>query len=87
MTESERDWVECYSGHTYAQEPRVVVWRGRRFEVDRIEGRWRTPEGPVFRVVTAPGAKFDLVYTENIDRWTIRPAGGEAGVALDDPLG
>jgi hypothetical protein len=38
-------------------------------------------------VVTAPGAKFDLVYAENIDRWTIRPAGGEAETALDDLLG
>jgi hypothetical protein len=38
-------------------------------------------------VVTAPGAKFDLVYAENIDRWTIRPAGVEAETALDDLLG
>ena len=22
--------VECYSGHTYAQEPRAFVWQGRR---------------------------------------------------------
>jgi len=42
--------VECYSGHTYAQEPRAFTWHGERYEVERIIKRWRTPEGPSFRV-------------------------------------
>jgi len=86
VTESELDRVECYSGYTYAQEPRAVVWRGRRFEVDRIEQRWRTPEGPAFRVATVPGAEFDLLYSEGADRWTIRPAYEEDESALDDAV-
>lgn len=85
MTESERDRVECYSGYTYAQEPRAVVWQGRRLEVGRIEQRWRTPQGPAFRVVVVSGAEFELFYSENVDRWTILPVAEEGGPAPDDP--
>jgi hypothetical protein len=42
--------VECYSGYTYAQEPRAFVWHARRYEVERVVKRWRTPAGPGFRV-------------------------------------
>jgi hypothetical protein len=45
--------VECYSGYTYAQEPRAIVWHGQRYEVKRIVKRWRTPQGPHFRVEVA----------------------------------
>jgi hypothetical protein len=45
--------VECYSGHTYAQEPRAFEWEGRRYDVERIVKRWRTPGGPCFRVEVA----------------------------------
>jgi hypothetical protein len=45
--------VECYSGYTYAQEPRAFEWHGRRYEVERIVKRWRTPSGPAFRVEVA----------------------------------
>ncbi|UCC89136.1 MAG: hypothetical protein JSV81_07470 [Anaerolineales bacterium] len=46
--------VECYSSHTYAQEPRAFTWHGERYEVKRIIKRWRTPEGPSFRVQATP---------------------------------
>jgi len=65
--------VECYSGHTYAGEPRALVWQGRRYRVARVEDRWRTPEGPGFRVHTEGGTTFDLHYHEQADRWSIRP--------------
>jgi hypothetical protein len=63
--------VECYSGHTYAQEPRAVIWEGRRQPVAEIEARWRTPTGPVFRVRTESGNRFELDYHESEDRWSI----------------
>jgi len=63
--------VECYSGHTYAQEPRVVVWQGSRYPVERTEARWRTPDGPAFRVVVETGDQFDLHYLEMENRWLI----------------
>jgi hypothetical protein len=77
--------VECYSGHTYAQEPRVVVWQGRRYPIIKIEKRWRTPQGPAFQVRTWPGAaptdiqpagsseaEFNLHYHEQEQRWVIQ---------------
>jgi len=63
--------VECYSGHTYAQEPRVVVWRGFRAVVSSIENAWRTPDGPVFRVRLEHGAVIDLQYLEASDEWLL----------------
>lgn len=64
--------VECYSGHTYAQEPRALIWQGHRDPVIRLEKRWRTPEGPAFCVGTASGNRFELQYHELEDRWVIR---------------
>lgn len=64
--------VECYSGHTFAQEPRIVVWEGERYPVTSVERRWRTPEGPAFRVETELGGCFDLLYVEAGDRWRVQ---------------
>jgi hypothetical protein len=65
--------VECYSGHTYAQEPRAFSWQGRCFDVARIEQRWRTPHGPSFALRTKAGERFELHYDELRDRWVIHP--------------
>ena len=73
MTDPGAEGVECYSGHTYPQEPRAVVWRGRRLSVARIEQRWRTPEGPAFYVETEPGIRFELRYGELEKIWSIQP--------------
>jgi len=64
--------VECYSGHTYAQEPRALVWQGQRYPVIRIEQRWRGTTGPVFWVCTASGDRFELQYHERQERWLVR---------------
>lgn len=71
--------VECYSGYTYAEEPRAFEWRGQRYEVKRILKRWRTPQGPGFRVEVAGTSNFqspisglvDLTYVETEDNWTM----------------
>jgi hypothetical protein len=63
--------VECYSGHTYAQEPRAFTWRGECLEVAAIERLWRTPEGPHFMVRTAIGRLFELSYDEVADQWFV----------------
>jgi hypothetical protein len=72
MTEPEDALVECYSGHTYAQEPRALVWQGQRYQDVQVKDRWRTPEGPGFRVLTESGELFELHYHELKERWTIR---------------
>ncbi len=80
--------VECHSGHTYAQEPRAVVWQGQRYEVEAVVARWRLPEGPAFRVLAGAGRLFGLVYDEGEDHWTIRPqepsqaSGGKDAVGM-----
>ncbi|HLF25755.1 MAG TPA: hypothetical protein VJG32_05425 [Anaerolineae bacterium] len=63
--------VECYSGHTYAQEPRAIIWRGFRASIERVEYAWRTPEGPAFRVQLKDGAVVDLQYIETRDEWLL----------------
>jgi hypothetical protein len=64
--------VICYSGSTYAEEPREFVWGGRQFTVDRVVARGRTPAGPSFSVACGP-QQFRLFYDEAADRWTIEP--------------
>ena len=77
--ESDPVQVECYSGYTYAQEPRAIEWRGARYQVERVVQRWRTPAGPGFRVrvtgITDHEFRFtglvDLFYLEAEDKWTM----------------
>jgi hypothetical protein len=63
--------VHCYSGHTYAQEPRSFMWQGQCHEVAEIERRWREPDGPRFRVRTVNGRRWRLGYDERKASWTI----------------
>jgi hypothetical protein len=65
--------VECHSGHTYAGEPRAIVWQGQRHEVEAVVARWRLPEGPAFRVLIQAGAILDLFYDEGEDSWAVQP--------------
>jgi len=63
--------VECYSGHTYAQEPRAFVWHGQRHVVQAVERAWLAPEGPHFLVRTERGGFFELAYDEAEDVWNV----------------
>lgn len=67
--------VECYSGHSYAQEPRAFTWQGERRAVAAVERAWRTPAGPHFRVRTEDGARFELAYDERADEWELNITG------------
>jgi hypothetical protein len=49
-----------------------VIWQGCRYPVAQVEERWRTPEGPAFRVQVETEQVFELRYHEVEDRWTIR---------------
>jgi hypothetical protein len=73
MTEPEAGRVGCYSGYTYAQEPRAFVWQEQRYTVAYVERRWRTPSGPAFYVHTADGRCFTLAYDETADEWKVQP--------------
>jgi hypothetical protein len=69
------EWIEvrCYSGHTYAQEPRSFVWRGREYAMESIERAWREPAGPRWRVRSAAGV-VTLGYDEVEDAWWLEIA-------------
>jgi len=49
-----------------------LTWGGRHYRVVHIEQRWRTPDGPAFRLRTEGEERFELRYHEIEDRWLIR---------------
>jgi len=71
MNTSDDAFVDCYSGHTYAQEPRTFVFVSERRVVTRMCKRWREPAGPRFKVLADDGATYVLAYDEATDQWHV----------------
>lgn len=65
--------VECYAGYAYPEWPRAFEVGGRRYNVARVERRWRTPAGVAFRVRTEEGRRFTLEYHEPAGCWSAKP--------------
>ena len=63
--------VNCYSGHTYAEEPRSFLWEGIEYEVEEIERAWVEPGERYFQVKTRDNKLFKLCYNETEDRWSL----------------
>jgi len=63
--------VKCYSGHTYAEEPRSFEWQGVACEVEEIERAWQEPGERHFLVRTKDNKLFQLCYNEANERWSI----------------
>ncbi len=63
--------VECHSGHEYAERPVAFQWQGQRLEVAEILGRWRTPSGKAFQVLTSNQQVFVLSYYEQEESWEV----------------
>ena len=63
--------VNCYSGHTYAEEPRSFVWEGVEYEVEKIEKAWQEPGKRYFQVRTKDNKLFRLSYNEAQDQWSL----------------
>ena len=59
--------VECYSGHRADERPVRFVLRGRRFEIDELDGRWYSPEASYFRVRAEDGNYYVLRHDESLD--------------------
>jgi hypothetical protein len=62
--------VECYSGHTYAEEPRFFVLDGVEREVVEIQKAWQEPGERHFLVRTGDNKFFQLCYNEVKESWT-----------------
>jgi len=63
--------VNCYSGHTYAQEPRSFTWEGAEYNIDGIEKAWQEPGERHFLVRTGDNKFFQLCYNEVQERWSV----------------
>jgi hypothetical protein len=66
--------VKCYSGHTYAQEPRSFVSLGQEHFVAAVNSVRRVlsdgKELFVFAVETNERLRFRLSYDEDADCWS-----------------
>lgn len=68
--------VESYSGSTYPEKPRVLVWKNKRYQVEDVLHRFREPERLCFTVLCSPGRSiFELDYNILSGEWQIQPKG------------
>ena len=63
--------VKCYSGHTYAEEPRSFEWEGVNYEMAAIERAWQEPGERHFLVKTGDNKLYQLCYNEAEGRWSL----------------
>jgi hypothetical protein len=69
--------VRCYSGHTFADEPRSFVWQGDEYAATLVEERRRVLQSATgmvtttFAVTTEQGRRFCLSYDEEQDTWSV----------------
>ena len=62
--------VTCYSGHTYAEEPRSFTLDGVFHSVAAVEKAWREPGQRCFLVRMGDSKIFQLCYNEAIGSWS-----------------
>ena len=62
--------VVCYSGHTYAERPVLLIWEGFEHKVKQIEKEWQEPGARLFKVRIEDGRLFILSYNERGDEWS-----------------
>jgi hypothetical protein len=67
----EPDQVTCHSGYEYAERPVSLYRDGSWLKIAEILGRWRTPAGRHFRVVTENDQVFLVTFDEIQDCWHI----------------
>ncbi len=63
--------VSCYSGHTYAEEPRSFRWQGMDYEVAEIEKAWQEPGERHFQLRTRDNKLCQLCYNERQKEWSL----------------
>ena len=68
--------VNCYSGHTYAEEPRSFLLEGKEYEVMEIEKSRQEPGKRHFQVRTKDNKLFKLCYNEMRKEWSLTETKG-----------
>lgn len=67
--------VRCYAGAFYPERPQAVCLQGEWHVVEALLQRWRTPQGPGFRVRTQDMLVLDLLYNEITNTWDVVQVG------------
>jgi hypothetical protein len=62
--------VDCYSGASYAERPRALIFHGNKIEVSQILCSQLTPGSKVFKVILENGWTVTLQYSLQADHWT-----------------
>jgi hypothetical protein len=66
--------VKCYSGSSYAQQPRSFIWQGAEQQIESIIKQEYSPQGKLFLVTTPHGLLFNLEYLIELDQWQVSQA-------------
>ena len=62
--------VDCYSGTSYAERPKALIWQGQKIKVTQIFSSRFTPGSKVFEVILENGWTLTLQYIIQADHWT-----------------
>ena len=63
--------VHCAGGEGYPQQPRVFELLGVRYSVAQVLQEWRLPDSVGYRVSTADGTQYELVYRPAREVWEV----------------
>lgn len=63
--------MHCAGGEGYPQQPRVFELLGVRYSVAQVLQEWRLPDSVGYRVSTAEGAQYELVYRPAREVWEV----------------
>jgi hypothetical protein len=67
--------VKCYSGFAYAERPVSFRWRGKEYNIEKIEKEWQEPGRKCFLVSTGETKSFQLCYNHINQQWTLAGKG------------
>jgi len=65
--------VSCYSGSSYPERPKSLVWRDQQLEISKVISGDICPDKKRFTVQIVTGEYFLLEYNFFIDQWVITP--------------
>jgi hypothetical protein len=61
--------VDCYSGASYAERPKALLWRGEKIRVSQVLQSQQNPDARSFEVLLENGLVVRLHYLISNDRW------------------
>ena len=71
--------VECYSGYTLHERPKVIHLEDKRLFVLEMKDRWFGPDHTYFKVLADDGNTYLLRYDRTCDEWAMERLHTEKG--------